>query len=132
MSNPKDNDKETSEDENYIIKAKVCKRLSRELGLEDLFMDEIINYNPPCQYGLSNAEVIIPSYYKLHEHPYKLFTLDFYEIIKDDIRNCRVLKKEQLDYIENLGDEYKMELINIFNDCIKMFSEYLLNNETHK
>jgi len=32
------------EDENYIIKTKVCKRLSKELGLNEIIIDDKINY----------------------------------------------------------------------------------------
>ena len=116
---------EEKEDENYIIKTKVCKRLSKELGLNEIIFDENISYKPPKESGLSNSDIIIPSYYQLHKHPSKIFNIDYYEIIKDDIRNIRPLNKYQLEYIKELSDEYKYELINIFNDCIKTFVDLL-------
>ena len=75
--------------------------------------------NPPSTYGLSNSDVIIPSHYKLHKHPSKILEFDYYEVIKDDIRNCRPLNKYQLEYIKDLSPEYKIELLNFFNECIK-------------
>jgi hypothetical protein len=50
---------------------------------------------------LENSDVIIPSYYEIHKHPSKIFNLDYFEIIKDDIRNYRELNKYQMEYIRN-------------------------------
>ena len=58
----------------------------------------------------------------------KILDIDFYAIIKDDIRNCRVLNKYQLEYIKKLNDESKYELIEIFNQCVKLFNDMF--NET--
>lgn len=118
----------SSDDENYVLKTKVCKRLSKEFKLEEVFIDESTLTPPPNEHGLSNAEVIIPSYYRLHKHPSKILDIDFYAIIKDDIRNCRVLNKYQLEYIKKLNDESKYELIEIFNQCVKLFNDMF--NET--
>ena len=112
----------SSNDDNYVITTKVCKRLSKELGLQEIIFDETIICEPPKENGLSNADVIIPSYYHLHKHPSKILDIDFYEIIKDDIRNCRILNNYQLEYIKQIHDEYKYELIEIFNDCVKMLT----------
>ena len=114
-----------NENENYTIKTKVCKKLSKELGLNEIVFDDKIDYIPPKENGLLNSDIIIPSYYQLHKHPSKIFNIDYYEIIKDDIRNIRPLNKYQLEYIKELSHEYKIELINIFNDCIKTFSDCL-------
>jgi len=113
------------DDENYVIKTKVCKRLSKELGLEEIIIDDKIDCTVPEIHGLSNSDIIIPSYYQLHKHPSKILSIDYYEIIKDDIKNIRPLNKYQLEYIKELSDEKKNELIDIFNDCIKTFSDYL-------
>ena len=125
MSNPKDNDKETSEDENYIIKAKVCKRLSKEFGLEEINCNGTIMIDPPTKHGLSNSFSIIPSYYQLHNHPSKIFHVDFFEIIKDDIRNCRSLNNYQMEYIKEIKDEYKYELIKLFNECLNVYKNII-------
>ena len=115
------------EDETYIIKTNLCKRLSKELNLPEIVYHDTGEYDKPTEHGLSNCNVIIPKYYKLHKNPSKIFDIDYYEIIKDDIRNCRVLNKYQLDYIKNLTDESKNELFDIFNDCLKLLND-IVNN----
>ena len=101
----------------------MCRRLSKEFGIDEINYDEIINWTPPKQHGLNNCNVIIPQYYHLHKHPSKIFKIDYYEIIKDDIRNFRTLNKYQLEYINDLSHECKIELIDIFNNCIKAINE---------
>ena len=107
-----------SDCENYIIKTNVCKRLSKELDLQEMIFDEGVVYDPPTETGLENCNCIIPSYYHLHKHPSKIFTIDYFEIIKDDIRNYRPLNKYQLEYIKHLSHENKDELLTIFNECV--------------
>ena len=114
---------ENSTDENYLFKTKTCKRLSKILDISDIVYDDTGEYNQPKEYGLSNCNIIIPSYYKIHENPSKITDIDYFEIIKDDIRNCRALNKYQLDYIKQLKDEYKNELFDIFNNCIKVLND---------
>jgi hypothetical protein len=104
--------------EEYVIKANVCKILSKQLKLPEIHYDYMGEFVPPKQHGLSNSEVIIPEYYYDKKDLSKIIDVDYYKIIKDDIRNCRVLKKYQLEYIKNLPSEYKDELIDIFNDCL--------------
>ena len=85
--------------------------------------------------GLENSNVIIPSYYHLHKHPSKILSIDYYNIIKDDIKNCRPLNKYQLEYIKDLSHEYKYELIvedvkDFFEtkeECIK-FIDFVCKN----
>ena len=110
-------EKEINEDE-YKIQAKMCKRLSREFGIEEI-------KPAPENYGLENSDVIIPSYYKLHEDPSKIIDFDFYKIIQDDIRNGRKLNSYQIEYIKNLKGCYKDELIVLFNECLGTFIEFL-------
>jgi hypothetical protein len=114
---------ENSSDEEYIIKANICKRIAKELNLPEINYDVSGEYIPPKKSGLSNSNVIIPAYYQLHKHPSRILDIDFFEMIKDDIRNCRVLNEYQLDYIKGLSHESKDELVNIFNNCVKLFSE---------
>lgn len=109
-------------DDDYIFQAKICKRLSRELGLEEMKYDESSMYDVPKEHGLTNCNMIIPSYYQLHKHPSKILTIDYFEIIKDDIRNFRELNKYQLDYIKTLSHEDKNYLFDIYNQCSKLFS----------
>ena len=81
-------------------------------------------YEPPKEHGLINSDVIIPQYYFNNKDPSKILNINYYDIIKDDIRNYRVLKKYQLEYIKNLPSEYKDELIDIFNDCLRIINEF--------
>jgi len=113
----------STDDENYEFKAKICRRLSRELQLPEIFYDEIGNYDPPKEPGLENSNPIIPPYYDLHKDPSKIFNLNYFEIIKDDIRNFRSLNKYKLEYIKDLSHEDKFVLISIYNDCITTLCE---------
>ena len=111
--------------ENYIIKTNVCIRLSRELDLPEMVLDECGSFEAPEQHGLINSDVIIPEYYHIHKHPSKILNINFYEIIKDDIRNLRPLNKYQLEYIKELTHENKNELLFIFNECISLLISQL-------
>ena len=117
-------DTDTSDNnEEYVIKANVCKILSKQLKIPEIHYDYMGEYVPPKQHGLSNSEVIIPQYYYDKKDLSKIIDVDYYKIIKDDIRNCRVLKKYQLEYIKKLPSECKDELIDIFNDCLILLNE---------
>jgi len=107
----------------YVIKANVCKTLSNQLKLPEIHYDYMGEYVPPKQHGLSNSDVIIPQYYYDKKDLSKIIDIDYYKIIKDDIRNCRVLNKYQLEYIKKLPSECKDELIDIFNDCLILLNE---------
>jgi hypothetical protein len=107
----------------YVIKANVCKILSKQLKISEIHYDYMGKYVPPKQHGLSNSDVIIPQYYYDKKDLSKIIDVDYYKIIKDDIRNCRVLKKYQLEYIKKLPSECKDELIDIFNDCLILLNE---------
>lgn len=87
----------------------------------------------PQNYGLSNSEPIIPSYYlkkikflfndKEIETSY--LDIDFFDVVKDDIRNIRKLNKYQLEYIKKLSHDEKFEIINLMNETITTVSEIL-------
>jgi hypothetical protein len=127
-SNQSNSSSSSSDEENYVFKAKICKRLSRELKLPELDFDVMGTYDPPSEHGLINSNVIIPSYYKLHEDPSKIFNKNYYDMIKDDIRNYRTLNEYQLKYIKDLDHEDKNELFDIFNECIKVVGEWMSDN----
>jgi hypothetical protein len=113
-----------TDNDKYIIKTNICKRLSKELQLPEIKYDDTIPYEPPREHGLSNCNVIIPSYYVKNQS--KLFTIDYFEIIKDDIRNCRILNEYQLKYIKEVcSTEEKNILIDIYNICIKSINDLL-------
>lgn len=119
-----------SDDANYMIVANMNTKLSNEIGFDDTTgssdnLDNLIHYDPPKEPGLSNSNMIIPSYYKLYQTPHKIRNVDYYAIIKDDIRNFRPLNEYQLEYIKQLSHERKNELFDVFNLCIKTIESIL-------
>ena len=56
------------DDENYVFKANLCTRLSKELQLPKKNYDNTGIYEPPKEHGLTNSECIIPSYYKKNKN----------------------------------------------------------------
>jgi hypothetical protein len=80
-------------DDEYVIQANVCKILSKQLKLPEIHYDYMGEYEPPKEHGLINSDVIIPQYYFNNKDPSKILNINYYDIIKDDIRNYRVLKK---------------------------------------
>ena len=91
------------EPETYIMHSRMCKRLSREFSQNEMkfYEEEEDPYDeneqrekyiqPLTHHGLENSEIIIRSYYKLHENPSNIMNFDYYHLILDDIRNCRHL-----------------------------------------
>jgi hypothetical protein len=112
---------EEIENEEYEFITPVNRRLSEILEITPQTYDEEFEWDIPNEYGLSNCNSIIPEYYKRPEN--QILNINYYDIIKDDIRNCRPLNKYQLDYIFNLEDKHKNELFIIFNDCMKLFND---------
>lgn len=124
-----DESDETSDDkEEYVMKANVCTRLSRELGLDEIIYEYAGEYDPPEKHGLQNCDQIIPSCYRLHNTPSTIQNLDFYYMIQDQIRNNNPLNKYQMDYIKNLPHEKKNELFDIYNQCVNLFNETMMNS----
>ena len=109
---------------NYEEIIKTNKKLL-ELGINDIKFEENYDWTPPTENRLKNSDYIIPQYYQLHKNPKKIFTIDYFEIIKDDIRNLRPLNKYKLEYIKSLPNEYKDELLEIFNSCIETVNQIL-------
>jgi len=90
------NENDENNEDNYIIHTKVNKALSKELGINEIHFDNSFDWVPPKQSGLDNCNTIIPKYYHLHKNPQKIFSIDYLDMIKDDIRNFRNLNKYQL------------------------------------
>ena len=123
-----DNNDIEIDDQHYKIKTRVCNRLAKELGIDDIqhYDDNtLVMYEAPKEPGLHNCNAIIPAYYHLHKHPSKIFNIDYFEIIKDDIRNFRELNKYQIEYIQDLSHEQKNELFTIYNECIRSVRGWL-------
>ena len=111
--------------EKYIFRAKLCSRLSKEFNLDEIpYNMNDIDYDAPKDTGLHNSNVIIQSYY-LHRENNILPDINYLNIIKDDIRNIRVLNTYQMEYIKNLSHNEKNELFDIYNACVKCVSEII-------
>jgi hypothetical protein len=70
----------------------------------------VTDWEPPKRHGLNNSFIIIPQYYMTSNE--KILKVDYYEMILDDIRNCRKLNEHQLNFIKNLDDESKQKNIS--------------------
>lgn len=109
----------------YIID---LEKLSPSL-IEHLKPESNINKNiqtdwkPPKTHGLNNSFIIIPQYY--HKSGEKILKVDYYQMIIDDIRNCRKLNEYQLNFIKNLDDESKQKLFIEFNKLFDVINDLL-------
>jgi hypothetical protein len=108
--------------ESYIFTTNVNRSLSEILETPPCIYDESFNWIPPKEHGLNNSNCIIPRYYKTQ--PQQILDIEYYYIIKDDIKNLRPLNEYQMEYILKLDHEKKNELLDIFNKCIKLVSEF--------
>jgi hypothetical protein len=120
-----DDDSVDETNNNYLFKTNVNRTLSKVLGIEEIKDFQVSDYEPPKKSGLSNSDIIIPKYYNLHKNPNKLFDISYYKIIKDDIRNCRLLNEYQINYIKTLSHEEKNELFDIYNQCTKLYNDII-------
>ncbi len=75
------------------------------------------------KYGLNNSCKILTHYYQ--QPGEKILKVDYYNIIVDDIRNCRKLNDYQLNFIKNLDDERKYELFLEFNKLFDVIESIL-------
>ena len=100
--------------------------LKKLLGIIDNYeLEEKIDWVAPTKNGLDNSEPIIPNYYaKLIDKSF-IFNINYYNIIKDDIRNYRNLNSYQMEFVKNLNDEKKNELFDIYNECMHSLNEVM-------
>lgn len=115
-------------DDDYEFTTNVNKSLANILGLNvfhETNQEDPFVWEPPKQNGLTNCDYIIPKYYHETTNYQKILDIDYYEMIKDDIKNYRKLNKYQLNYIKDLSNEQKLELITIFNECIGAVQDIL-------
>uniref|UniRef100_A0A6C0H1E6 Uncharacterized protein n=1 Tax=viral metagenome TaxID=1070528 RepID=A0A6C0H1E6_9ZZZZ len=66
------------------------------------------DWKPPKRHRLDNLFIIIPEYYMKSGE--KILKID-YEMILDDIRNCKKLNEYQLNFIKDLDDEHKQKIL---------------------
>ena len=87
---------------------------SDSIGIPQIFRNGMKEYRkPPKKHGLHNARRILQSSYI--DRMMRGKPIDYFEILKDDIRNIRPFTKDQLKYVKNLKPEEMFEIIEIFN-----------------
>ena len=124
MCEEKININEDNED-NYKFTTNINRKLLKILEVSDFTYDDNFVWDQPKENGLNNCDPIIPDYYK--KTCDKILDIDYYELIKDDIKNYRKLNKYKIDYILTLSCEHKNELLIVFNDCLNNLAEILYN-----
>ena len=118
--------KELNLDSDSKLVSKSLDNIDTNLKIKELNLDSDsssdsssnINWDIPQTHGLSNSNQIIPKYYFSNKDLKKINTIDYYEMILDDIRNMRVLNEYQINYIKNkLSLEQKDIIISEYNKC---------------
>ena len=114
----------TVEDEEYHFDSVMCPNLAKMVGYKNSNYEvtKMIDWEPPKESGLENCNVIIPEYY-VNSYE-QIVKIDYFTIIKDNIKNCRPLTDYQIEYVLNMSDYEKNELIMLYNDCTKTYNEY--------
>jgi hypothetical protein len=114
----------TVEDGEYQFESVMCPNLAKLLGYKapEYKETKMIEWQPPKKWGLENCNVIIPNYY-VNSYE-KIIDIDYFTIIKDNVKNCRPLTDYQIEYVMNMPDYEKNELIMLYNECTKMYNEY--------
>ena len=130
MSNTYSINSETNKyNEHYNLFCKnINPSLKKELGIkcDDDYQNYLKNdWEPPETYGLNNSERIIPQHYFNSNYKYFKDVDMFYELTKD-IRNLQPLNKIQLNYVKKLPKEKIIELIEIYNSCLKNMNELIV------
>jgi len=118
-------DYKDDEDNNYDIKLEnlspsLIKYFKPDSNINKFVQNE---WEPPKRHGLNNSFIIIPQYYRKAGD--KILKIDYYEMIIDDIRNCRKLNEHQLNFIKNLDDESKQKLFVEFNKLFDVIESLL-------
>lgn len=110
------------EDEQESKEELQCKNLDPALAkLMGIMIEEqkVTDWKPPLKPGLDNSKEIFSSGYLKTKDD-----IDEFKIIKDQIIHFRKLTDKQLDYIKNLNNEQKFELIQIYNKVMDSTIQY--------
>ena len=102
--------------------------LARLMGIIIEEQKQEIPWKPPEKPGLDNSDGISYSY--CLKNFMGMAEIDFFKKIKDDIRNYQKLSDRQLDYIKDLNNSDKFELIEIYNEILQK-REHALNSCHH-
>ena len=95
------------------VKNNIDSSLQKKLGVE------INDDKPENTYRLNNSE----HYFEPNNTSFKKINM-FYELTKD-IRNLKPLSKIQLEYVKTLPKEKIIELLEIYNICLKTMNMLL-------
>jgi len=107
----------------YNINSSLKKELCIEYNDKEEYLKS--DWKPPSTYGLNNSERIIPQhYFEPNNKSFKEIDM-FYELTKD-IRNLQPLTDIKLNYIKSLPKEKIIELLELYNLCLKNINELLL------
>ena len=117
-----------NDNKKYLFTTNVNKSLAKILEIDEFKSDELFVWDKPKEHGLNNCDYIIEPYYQIHKNIRDALDIDYFAIIKDDIRNFRKLNEYKLDYINKLPAEYKTELLEIYNECMNCIIEQFLTN----
>ena len=109
-------DSEEEEEENEYDGELHCKNIDPALAkLMGIIIEEKANTNNLCEWvpptfsGLSNSVEIIP----------RKKEKDLFNQIKDDVMSYRTLTPRQLEYIKNMNNDQKYEMIQIYNKTME-------------
>jgi len=115
-----------SEDEEYNNDELHCKNMDPALAkLMGIIMEEQngLDWKPPSKSGLDNSDKIISSTYFTKKD--LLHNVDYLNVIKDDILSYKTLSERQLEYIKNLNNEDKFEVIQTYNKVLDITTKNL-------
>jgi hypothetical protein len=119
-------------DELYSFHAHINDSLCDSIGVRPASRNfPVVEWNPPSQPGLQNSNAIIPAYYT-NAH-LDMTKIDYFTIIKDDIKNCRVLNAYQMEYIHTcIDDNQKQELFVIYNEVVQLFNDVMVGTSSRR
>jgi hypothetical protein len=122
---------EKEKEENDAREKKYEFKTNIDCGLSNVYIkpDNTFQWKPPEKSGLENCNYIIQLYYNIHNNYKKSFSLDYLAIIKDDMKNYRKLNKFQLDYIKELNDADKNDIIDIYFTCMNSLIDNVCNEK---
>jgi hypothetical protein len=116
-----DDDSEFAESKSSDSGELMCRNidpvLARLMGIIIEEQKQEITWKPPEKPGLDNSEGISYSY--CLKNYMGMAEIDFFKKIKHDIRNYQKLSDRQLDYIKDLNNHDKFELIEIYNEILQ-------------
>ena len=84
-------------------------------------IEDSFDWNPPKTSGLRNSFPIVQ---RCHiEKMERGEKIDYFEIMKDDLRNIRPLTKAKFEYIKDLQPHQLFEIIEIYNNVTKLLMQ---------